>query len=192
MNQPQLLSQTHPGGCYLGFNAGIDRKPAEQIIFLCSDACKNGYKEINLLLTSSGGMLDHAYYICSMLEALPAKIITYNVGNLASSANLVFLAGDERYSVKNATFFFHQTHYPPPLDAVTAKLVKARSEGIAREDARSCDYIAQRTGASAKNVARWHRNELVMDTAGALANGIIVGVKAPIIPPDAFFHQIII
>lgn len=192
MNQPQSLSESHPGGCFLGFNAAIDRKASEQLVYTFNDAMRNGYEEINLLLSSSGGILDFAYYACSILDALPIKIISYNIGNVCSAANLLFLCGDERFANEGSTFFFHQTHYPPPSDNVTASFAKARSKAIARDDKRSASYVAQKTRSPVKTVMNWQRSELFMDTSTALENGVIHGIKAPAIPPNAFFHQIVI
>ena len=62
----------------------------------------------------SAGILDQTYYAYNMIEAIQAKLITWNTGNIQSAANLLFLAGDERYATDGSTFFFHQTGYDPP------------------------------------------------------------------------------
>lgn len=190
MNPP--LSVTYPGGFFLGFNGGIDRKSAEQILFMCSDAMRNGFATLNLCLSSTGGILDQAHYVSNMLDALPVKIITYNVGNIASSANLLFLCGDERYAVNGATFYFHGTHYPPPIDQVTADYARLRTKTIQYEDTRSADVIAAKTGKTIKDVKGWARRELMMTTNEAFSNGIIHAIQPPNIPQGAFFHQLII
>ncbi len=193
MNQPQqLLGQVYPDGCFLGFNAAIDRKAAEQLVFMCGDAVRNRFNTVNLLLSSTGGTLDHAYYLCSCLDALPIKVVTYNVGNVMSAAILPFLCGDERYAIAGSTFYFHQTHYPPPTDHVSAAFVRSRAQAIAREDKRSADFVAQKVGAPSQEVQNWQRRELYMDTATALTRGIIHGVKAPVITPNSFFHQVVV
>ena len=66
MNNPSL-SVAFPGGCYFGFNAAIDRKAAEQLVFLVGDAVKNGYRTVNLCLSPIGSILDHAYYAFNMI-----------------------------------------------------------------------------------------------------------------------------
>jgi ATP-dependent Clp protease, protease subunit len=153
---------------------------------------RNRFAAVNLLLSSTGGILDHAYYLCSVLDALPIKIITYNVGSVNSAAILPFVCGDERYAIPSSTFYFHQTHYPPPTDAVSASFVASRAKSIAREDQRSASFVAQKIGVAPKDVKNWQRSELFMDTDTALARGVIHGVKAPVIAPDALFEQIIV
>jgi len=193
MNQPStLLSQVHPGGCFIGFNAAIDRKSAEQLAMICSDAVKNQFGTVNLLLSSTGGILDHTYYLCTILDALPIKVVTFNIGNVMSAANLLFLCGKERYAIEGSTFFFHQTHYPPPSDQVSASFVRSRAKAIARDDARSAMFMANKIGRPVKDIMKWQRSELFMDTATAIAHGIIHGIKAPVIAPDAFFLQLVV
>jgi ATP-dependent Clp protease protease subunit len=192
MSQQHPLGHVYPSGCFIGFNAAIDRKAAEQLAFMCGDAAKSRFTAVNLLLSSTGGILDHAYYLCSILDALPIKIVTYNIGSVNSAAILPFVCGDERYAIPASTFYFHQTHYPPPTDAVSAAFVSSRAKSIAREDERSASFVAQKIGASSKDVKNWQRSELFMDTDTALARAVIHGVKAPIIAPDALFVQVVI
>jgi ATP-dependent protease ClpP protease subunit len=192
MNAPLLLSQTYPGGCFIGFNAAIDRKAAEQLALMCGDAVKNRFSAVNLLLSSVGGTLDHTYYLCSVLDALPIDIVTFNIGNVMSAANLLFLCGKQRYAIEGSTFYFHQTHYPPPSDQVSASFVRSRAKSIARDDVRSATFIANKIGVPIKDVMKWQRSELFMDTARALTLGIIHGVKAPVITPNAFFLQLVV
>lgn len=186
------LGLDYPGGCFIGFNAGIDRKAAEQLAFMFSDAWKNRFDTVTLLISSTGGILDHAYYLCSVLDALPIKIVAYNIGGVMSAANLLFLCADERYATKGSTFYFHQTQYPPPNGQVTESFARTHAKAIARDDARTAGIIAEKIGGSVKDVRRWQRTELFMDTSTALARGVIHGIKAPIITPESFFHQVVI
>lgn len=192
MIHPDPLAKSHPGGCYLGFNSVIDRKPAEQLVWLVSDAHKNGFKSVNLLLSSTGGMLDQTHYLCNLLDAMPLEIVTYNVGNIMSAANLLFLCGDRRYAVEGAVFFFHQSSYPPPGDQITSTFAKSRAQSIDRDDTRTANFVAAKIRRPAEEVLGWQRSEMFMDTGAALACGIIEGVKAPVIPHDAFFHQVVV
>jgi hypothetical protein len=61
-NGVPLLSQFYPGGCYIGFNALIDRKAAEKLVMVCMQAQQNGFSTINIAINSAGGLLEQAYY----------------------------------------------------------------------------------------------------------------------------------
>jgi ATP-dependent protease ClpP protease subunit len=193
MSQATPLSQQFPGGCYVGFNAGIDRKAAEQLVSVIANAVhQHRFAEINLCLSSIGGFLDQAYYAFNMIEALPVKLITWNTGNIQSAANILFLVGDERYATSGATFFFHQTSYDPASGKLTTAFLAERLKAAQYDDARSAAIIAAKTGRSSQDVLGWQNTELVMDTAQAIAHGLIHSVRQLIIPADALFHQVII
>jgi ATP-dependent Clp protease protease subunit len=186
------LSQSHPGGCFFAFNSGIDRKPAEQLVVAINTAVTNGYKEVNLCMSSIGGILDHTYYAYNLIESLPITLITWNVGNIQSASALIFLCGDRRYATDNATFFFHQTGYDPPTARITEPYLEERLKAVQHDDNRSAGIIASKTGRPLQEVREWQNRELVMDTHAALAHGLIHEVRALAIPANALFHQIVI
>jgi ATP-dependent protease ClpP protease subunit len=192
MPDPKPLSETHPGGCYLGFNAAIDRKAAEQLAFVVNDTKRNGYNQVNLCISSVGGILDQTYYLFNILEAIDIEIITWNVGNIQSAANIIFLCGDKRFATAGSTFFFHQTGYDPPAGRITEPYLVEKIKAVQYDDTRSAGIIATKTGKRVEDVRGWQNTELVMDTAAALAHGLIHAVDALVIPKDAFFHQIIV
>ena len=188
----QLLAHAHPGGCYLGFNAAIDRKAAEQLVFTLNDVRKQGFETVNLCISSVGGMLDHTYYAFNLIEALDINIITWNTGNIQSAANMLFLVGDERYATRGATFFFHQTGYDPPTARITEPYLQERLKAVQYDDNRSAGIIAAKTNRLIEDVRRWQNTELVMNTDEAIVHGLVHDVRELRIPKDALFHQIII
>jgi ATP-dependent Clp protease, protease subunit len=190
-SQQQPLSARFPGGCYLGFNAALDRRPVEQLVSVIGDSIKNGFTEINLCLSSAGGILDHTYYACSLLDALPVRLVTWNVGNIQSAAVMLFLCGAERYAVDGATFFFHQTGYEPS-GRITEPFLVEKLKAVQYDDNRSASIIATKTGKPVQDVRGWQNSELVMNTTDAHAYGIIHGVRQFSVPGDAFFHQILV
>jgi ATP-dependent protease ClpP protease subunit len=166
MNGQQTpLSVRFPGGCYIGFNALVDRKAAEQLVLVCGQAVTNGYKEITICMTSGGGLLEHAYYAYGILDALPVKIITHNLGSVQSAANMLFLCGDERYATDGATFYFHKTSFEAPAgQRQTEELITERLKAIQYEDTRSAAIYATKTGRPVEDVRKWQNAELIMNT----------------------------
>ena len=185
-------SLRHPGGCYLGFNAAIDRKAAEQLVMFVSDLKKGGFENINLCISSIGGLLDHAYYAFNMIEAIDISITTWNIGNIQSASNMLYLCGDERYAVKGSTFFFHQTGYDPPTGRITEPYLTERLKSVRYDDNRTADIIASKTGRPIEEVRGWQNTELVMDTELAMRQGIVHEIRELRIPSDALFLQVII
>ncbi len=189
MSEPKL-AERHPGGCYLGFNAAIDRKAAEQLVMLVADLRKSDFDAVNLCMSSIGGLLDHTYYAFNMLEAIDVHIITWNVGNIQSASNMLYLCGDERYAVAGSTFFFHQTGYDPPSSRITEPYLAERLKAVQYDDNRSAEIIASKTGRPLDEVRSWQNTELVMDTDTAIARGIAHEVRPLRVPPNALFLQV--
>jgi ATP-dependent protease ClpP protease subunit len=194
MNEPQKsLSQQFPAGCFVGFNALIDRKAAEQLVMVCSEAVRNGYNAITLSISSAGGLLEHAYYAYHTLEALPVRLITHNIGSVQSAANLLFLCGDERYASEESTFFFHQSGFEAaPGQRMTNKFMSERLKAMGYEDERTGQIYSAKTARPIEEVREWMNTERVLDGDAAVKNGLIKAVRPFVIPPNAFYHQVII
>ena len=69
---------------------------------------KHHFNEIYFCLSSVGGSVNSGLEIYNYLKGLNGvKIIMHNYGFVASIANIIFLAGQERYANSNATFLLH-------------------------------------------------------------------------------------
>lgn len=63
--------------------------------------------EIYLLISSAGGNVTEGLSIAAFMKTLPVNIITHNIGQTDSIANVIFAAGATRYANRNASFLFH-------------------------------------------------------------------------------------
>jgi ATP-dependent Clp protease protease subunit len=187
---PGTIAGKQYSDVFLGFNHAIDRRAVEQLIAMTTDAVIAGFSDVNICLGSIGGYIDQAYYAYEALISLPIRRTIYNISNVQSAANILFVAGDDRFACPGATFFFHQTSYDPPTGRITERYLEERIKAIRYDDQRSGQIIADRTGSKLDDVLEWQKTELVMDTAQAITSGMIQAVKAPVIPKGAFFHQI--
>ena len=193
MSDKQTLAQANPGGCFLAFNGEINRRSAEQLVLLCSQAWGGGFAEVALCLNSPGGTLEHAYYAFNMLEALPIRIVTYNTSAIQSAANMVYLCGDERYACPGSTFFFHQTRFfEPDGQVMTEALATERLKAIRLEDARTAQIIANKTAQTLECVRGWQTGEFLMTADEAIGHGVVHAVRALAIPDNALFSQIVL
>jgi ATP-dependent Clp protease, protease subunit len=96
-----------PQRVYLAFSTNITPQSVGKLLTECANCSNQGVKEIHILFASFGGNVAAGIYAYNVLRALPLKLVTYNVGNVDSIANVVFLAGEERFAVPHATFMFH-------------------------------------------------------------------------------------
>ena len=91
-------------------------------------------------------------YIIS-LRALPAKIITHNIGSVDSIGNVIFLAGEERYACSSATFMFHGVGFDvmQPM-RFEEKLLQERLDGIRADQDKIGAVITDRTSLTKQEV----------------------------------------
>lgn len=181
----------YPGGCYIGFNAIIDRKAAEQLVQAAAQASQAGFPEVTLCLSSLGGDVDQAFYALNMLRALPIKVHTHAVASISSCTNVVYLAGDRRTASPEATFYFHLTSRPTPprLFATSAHGV---FNSLASDDRRAVDVLTQYASVEEAVAWSWIRGEWTLTAKEAADNGLAHSVEALIIPPGALFTQLVI
>lgn len=62
---------------------------------------------IELLITSGGGDPACAFALYDLIRSIPNKVTTVAAGNADSAATIIFLAGDERVIMPNATILMH-------------------------------------------------------------------------------------
>jgi ATP-dependent protease ClpP protease subunit len=187
----QTTPQHFPGGYFVGFNGGVDRKAAEQIVVQVKHAASIGHSRVNLLMNCPGGSVDEAFYAANILLALSdVTLVTFNLGAVSSAGNLIFLCGKERYFADGATIYFHLIHAGTALPLNNA-LLRYQAKNFRLGDERIAKFVGDRTGRSLSEVKRWHTKETIMSTTEALTNGVMHGVQIPSIPRDAYFCQIV-
>jgi ATP-dependent Clp protease protease subunit len=83
---------------------------------------------INLFISSTGGNVNAAMAAYHYLQSLPVPLRTYNLATVSSSANLVYCAGDKRYSFPASKFLFHNVHSDPKRS--TVEELKVSTENV--------------------------------------------------------------
>src|SRR5207253_6450721 len=98
------MSTPPPQRIYLVFSLAITTQNVQKLLLECTKWTNQGTKEIYILFASYGGNVAAGIAAYNALRALPVKLITHNIGNVDSIANIIFLAGQERIAVPHATF----------------------------------------------------------------------------------------
>lgn len=88
------------------FFSDINQKSANDIIdFVLSH---NDMRRLSLYINSTGGLVSAALAISNFFKLLKnVSVKTYNIGQCASAAVILYSIGSERICYKNATFYFH-------------------------------------------------------------------------------------
>lgn len=189
----QSLIEQYPGGCFLGFNSPIDRKAAEQLLVLITQAFDGGFSRIHLMLHSLGGFVEDTHYLVEVASALPVQFITYNMSTVQSAAVMLYAMGAERWAAPGSTFFLHQTGFESvPGQRLSEVEITDKLRLIHQGDARSAQRIASRIGASSEDVLNWQKGNKSFDAEGAAQVGLVHRIGAPVIPPSAIVRQVIV
>jgi ATP-dependent Clp protease, protease subunit len=81
------------------------------------------------------------------MRAMPYPIITHNVGNCDSIANVVFLGGSERFVCPASTFMFHGVGFnAAPNMRLEENSLKALLDTVLADHRRISGIFADRTG----------------------------------------------
>ncbi len=96
----------------LFFQQTIDLQSVKVLRNDLAALAEGGAKEITLVISSGGGLVTPALQLYSLIRSLPVKIKTHAQAFVASAANLLYLAGEERTADANAKFVFHPSQSP--------------------------------------------------------------------------------
>ena len=83
--------------------------PATKILRnACYQAVGTGTKNLTLLISSPGGASVEGFALYHFLRSLPVELTTHNIGSIESMANIVFIAGKNRFACPNTRFMLHE------------------------------------------------------------------------------------
>jgi len=169
---------------YVSFVAAINDQSVTTLIRTMSELVNQGASEIHLLFSSGGGSVGLGFALYNTLNALPIKLVTYNVGNVDSIANVVFLSGEERYAASSATFMFHGVTWGAP-NPITGQQAREAVANIGADEARIAAVIAERTNLPQSDVELFFREAATKDAQYALEHGFIQEIRNAAIPSGA-------
>ncbi len=92
---------------YIVFTADVQKEQIAKLRNAITEAVNSGSDEIYLYISSGGGNVFEGLSISAYIRALSINVITHNIGQTDSVANVIFAAGKKRYASINASFLFH-------------------------------------------------------------------------------------
>ncbi|MGP0943820.1 ATP-dependent Clp protease proteolytic subunit [Serratia sp. CY74737] len=78
-----------------------------QLQNICLSAIQQGATELNVHISSQGGETAAGFTAYNFLKSLPVTLRTHNLSNVESIANIIFLAGSERFANPLSRFLLH-------------------------------------------------------------------------------------
>jgi ATP-dependent protease ClpP protease subunit len=83
----------------INFAGAIDNAKFEDLKYTIDSQIARGVRKFTLLISSAGGDMRAAANAYNYLRTVPAEITTFSIGNVYSSALLLYCAGYRRYSL---------------------------------------------------------------------------------------------
>lgn len=168
---------------YFNFSAEISQHTSEALMSVLTDCVNKREKEIYILLSSPGGSTKDGITLYNYLKSLPVKVIMHNIGIIDSIANVIFLAGDERYAAPNSSFLFHGVGFnigqPTRLQE---KDLKEKIKIIERDQKLISGIITERTKLSLEDVRKMFLEAETKTPEEAKEGGFIHEIKEAEIP----------
>ena len=129
-------------------------------------------QDINLYINSPGGLVDQTLAIYDTMQLVGCKIATYCIGQAASGAAVVLMAGTKgkRFILPNAKIMLHQ-----PYGGITgqAEDIRIQADEVLRDKQRLNEIIAESTGKSVESVTEDTERDHYLNAKEALAYGVV-------------------
>ena len=155
------------------------------IEFSCQ-AKNAGSSEIRLHISSTGGNLHAGFAAYHHLRSLGIPLIAHNIGNVESSAVLLFLAADTRVAAPHATFLLHDFNWIFGSGQIRVGEIREHLQSLDFDCNRYAEIFNERTqkGFDIRNCLAG--KALRLDAAAAHSAGITTSPAAePAIPAGA-------
>lgn len=129
-------------------------------------------QDINLYINSPGGLVDQTLAIYDTMQLVGCKIATYCIGQAASGAAVVLMAGTKgkRFILPNAKIMLHQ-----PYGGITgqAEDIRIQADEVLRDKQRLNEIIASTTGKTVQQVSDDTERDRYLNAKEALEYGVV-------------------
>lgn len=171
---------------YINFVADIYLSQVNVLIDTFIQLITQGNTEFILLLSSDGGSVTNGITLYNFLKSLPINLTIFNIGAINSIANVIFLASDKRYAVKNSSFMFHGVGFDIPQGGrLVEKDLKEKLETITNDQENIADIIISKTSFTRDEIDKMFFEQKTISPQKAKDRGIIQEIKELKIPPGA-------
>lgn len=129
-------------------------------------------QDISLYINSPGGLVDQTLAIYDTMQLVGCKIATYCIGQAASGAAIILMAGTKgnRFILPNAKIMLHQ-----PYGGITgqAEDIRIQADEVLRDKKRLNEIIAEQTGKTVEAVQEDIERDRFLNATEALEYGIV-------------------
>lgn len=157
----------------LVFSAAVNQNSTNALVAYLIDLHVAGATKATIAISSPGGNVVNGIAIYNTLLAVNYEITTFNIGNVDSIANILFLAGRNRISSRNATFMFHSVGFEGNAnERLEEKNLLEKLDIIKSDHNRISSIIADRSGLSTRACLNLFKKQATRNTQWAVKHGI--------------------
>jgi ATP-dependent Clp protease protease subunit len=173
---------------FLGAN--VNARTSQALLGTVAHQLAQGFNDLHLMVSTPGGGVAEGLTIYNVLRALPMKVTTYNVGNVNSIGNMIFLAGSKRFAAPSCSFMFHGVGFDITNARIEEKEIEAKLDALKNDQQLIADVIVRHTAMSVEVVRNLFATTAFMPANVAKAEGIVDDVIDIQVPPGVPFHQL--
>jgi ATP-dependent protease ClpP protease subunit len=173
---------------YLFLTAEITPVVANTMIQFLGGLIANPPDRLVVAMNSPGGNVVSGIAIYDAMCAMPYPIVTHNIGNVDSIANVIYLSGSERNACTASTFMFHGVGFNGNAnERLDENNVKAKLDTILSDHKRISGIFATRTGGqvTVKAGMRLFKEQKTRSAQWAHSKGFVHHVRDLSVPAGA-------
>jgi ATP-dependent Clp protease protease subunit len=176
---------------YLYFCAPINPDTANRFNTTLLQLAFQNVDKLVIAMSSSGGEVVPGITMHNTMQGVPFDIAIYNIGNIDSIANAVFLAGDERFSSAASTFMFHGVAFGGVAsEKLDESVLRAKLDTILADQKRISDLIARNSILSSDECMALFSEQKTRSADWALEKGLICKIADFNLPGATEVHLI--
>ena len=182
-----------PGLGYIGFNATIDSNNANQLLGASYKLIAEHHLDrICYLFSTQGGSVADGILLYNSMKVLPVETTIYNMGNVNSIGNAVFLACQIRFTCPHSTFMFNNDGIDIAGTSFERKPKGADLDKLLWDQLKISEIIADETDLAIDEIEKLFFETTTKPAEFALQCGIIRQIRMPDIERDAPFHHLVL
>jgi ATP-dependent protease ClpP protease subunit len=163
--------------------AAITPASANNLMSYLVDRHLMGASRVTVALSSPGGNVGAGITVFNVMRGLSYELVTHNIGNIDSIANVVFLGGGRRFVNETSTFMFHDVSFDSNAnEKLEERLLLERLDVIKSERNRIASITAARSRLDLKACHALFRRQVNRNARWAVDNGIADGIEEFKIP----------
>lgn len=172
---------------YLNYFDGIDQVKVNKFIQFTSEIIKQHNPEhLYFFISSNGGDVDSGFVLYNYLISVQSKLVItmHNSGSIDSIANVIFMAGQNRYAAPNSSFLYHgvSMNLPGLISRTILKESLSRLKGM---ENRIAETVSKHSKLTFEELTSLFQQGEGKDVNFAKSKDLISEIIIPSIPLDS-------